>query len=60
MTAQAFLAAHSAECSRCLLCAKDIADKEKKQTIGTSGLSKNKEKAALWAKIQLPDDALSS
>jgi len=37
-----------------LLCAKFIADKEMKQTIGPSGLNTIKEKAALWAKLQVP------
>lgn len=56
MAAQPFLAAHSKESTKCLLCAKIIADKEMKQTIGTSGLNTIAEKAAVWAKVQIPAD----
>lgn len=55
MAAQPFLAAHSTERTKCLLCAKIIVDKEKKQTIGTSGLSTIEEKAVLWANVLVPD-----
>ena len=55
MAAQPFLAEHSKGGTKCLLCANIIADKEKKQTIGTSGLKTIEEKAALWAKVQVPD-----
>ena len=51
---QPFLAAHFTESTNSLLCARVIADKGK-QTIGTSGLSTIEEKAALWAKVQVPD-----
>jgi len=54
MAAQPFLAAHSKESTKCLLCAKIIADKKMKQTIGTSGLNTIAEKAAVWAKVQIP------
>ena len=55
MAAQPFLAAHSTESTRCLLCTKVIGDKETNQIIGASGLSTIKEKASLWAKVQVAD-----
>ena len=55
MAAQPFLAPHSSEGTRCLLCTRYIHDKEKRQTIGASGLRTIQEKAALWAKVPVPD-----
>lgn len=54
MATQPFQAGHSRETIKCLICKRVIAHKEKKQTIGTSGLRTVKEKSALWAKIQAP------
>ena len=50
-----FLASH-AEGTMCLLCKKVIGDKEKSVTFGSSGLSTIKEKASVWANLQVPDD----
>ena len=56
MAAQPFLAAHATESTMCLLCNKEIANKERNVTFGSSGLQTMKEKASVWANLQVPDD----
>jgi len=55
MASQPFLAARPREGRQCLLCNEVVTANEKKQNIGTSGLSTVEETAALWATIKVPE-----
>ena len=55
MASQPFLAARPRQASQCLLCNEEIADDEKKQSIGKSGLNTIRANADRWAAIRVPE-----